>query len=163
MLKRLNLGGATNPLPDYEVIDKATGQEAFPLAVANGSVDEIRASHLLEHFSHQETLNVLRDWVRALKPGGLLKLAVPDFDWIVGKYHSEDAGKYPLEAYLMGSQFGDDDGAHKAIFNEKKLRTLMELAGIENIEKWPGDAADCSGLPVSLNLQGQKKVVANVN
>ena len=155
---RLNLGGATNPLPDYMIIDRAIGKQAYPLDYPDGAVDEVRASHLLEHFSHHQTLAVLRDWVRVLKPDGLLKIAVPDFDWIVEKYHSEDAGQYPLEGYLMGSQYGDDDGAHMAIFNEKKLRALMEAAGLIEIERWEGDKEDCSGLSVSLNLQGIKPV-----
>ena len=153
---RLNIGGATNPMPGYRVIDRQNGQEAYPLNFSSDTVDEVRASHILEHFSHRQTLDVLRDWVRVLKPGGLLKIAVPNFDWIVEKYRSDEAGRLPLEAFLMGSQIAMDDGTHKAIFNSRKLHALMELAGLVNIEYWLGDVEDCSGLAVSLNLQGRK-------
>lgn len=156
LMIKLNLGGGTNPIPGYEVVDRITGKEAYPLAYADNSADEIRASHILEHFSHRWTLRVIEDWVRVLRPGGLLKIAVPDFEWIVEKYHSDEAGSLPLEAYLMGSQIAEDDGSHLAIFNEAKLQTLMEMAGLVQITRWTGDEADCSGLPVSLNLQGYK-------
>src|SRR5689334_15016755 len=43
-----------------------------------GSVDFIYASHVLEHISHRSTLLVLREWARTIKPGGTLRIAVPD-------------------------------------------------------------------------------------
>src|SRR3972149_4441120 len=41
------------------------------------SVDALYASHLLEHLSFTETLNVLKEWRRVLKPGGKLTINVP--------------------------------------------------------------------------------------
>ena len=46
---------------DFDLID---AHYYYP----DGVADEIRASHVLEHFSHTITLDVLREWARVLKP-----------------------------------------------------------------------------------------------
>ena len=60
---RLNLGAGSIPIEGYENIDRKSGHEVYPLTVHG--VDEIRASHVLEHFSHTEIGAVLTDWVKA--------------------------------------------------------------------------------------------------
>ena len=150
---RLNLGAGDVPVDGYTSMDRKTGHEIYPLKHADGSVDEIRASHVLEHVSHTQTLNVLIDWVRALKPGGLLKVAVPDLDVIYSLYQSESDA--PIEGYLMGGHVDADDH-HGAIFNYGKLYDLMKAAGLVGIERWTSEVKDCAALPVSLNLQGYK-------
>ena len=77
---RLNLGAGAVPIQGFTPIDRRTGAEVYPLAYLVGSVDEIRASHVLEHFPQLKIAAVLLDWVAALKPGGKLTIAVPDFD-----------------------------------------------------------------------------------
>lgn len=153
---KLNLGGGNQKIPGFINIDRLHGQEVFPLpAYANDSVDEIRASHILEHFGHREVPEVLKEWVRVLKPGGVLRLAVPDFDYIVQHRHDE----LPLESYLMGGQ-SDQNDFHKSIYTERKLRDLMRYVGLTDVTRWQSEIQDCASLPVSLNLQGIK--AANV-
>ena len=80
---KLNLGGGLQKIPGFTTLDRQTGQEVFPLpAYPDASVDEVRASHILEHFGHREAVDVLKEWVRVLRPGDVLRIAVPDFDWI---------------------------------------------------------------------------------
>ena len=150
---KLNLGGGNQKIPGFINIDRLNGQEAFPLpAYADGSVDEIRASHILEHFGHREVPDVLKEWVRVLKPGGVLRVAVPDFDYLVQHRHDE----LPLESYLMGGQ-SDQNDYHKSIFSERKLRDLMRYVGLTDVTRWQSELQDCASLPVSLNLQGVKR------
>ena len=44
----------------------------------NDSVEGILASHFLEHLDTQESLKFLRECLRVLKSGGILRLSVPD-------------------------------------------------------------------------------------
>lgn len=161
---RLNIGGATGPALDgYRIVDRKTGDEAYPLtlhddAVPDGSCQVIRASHVLEHLPYEHTIDVLRDWVRALKPGGLLKIAVPCFDTIA-RMHL--AGQRGVEGYIMGGHTDDDDH-HRAIFTENKLRALMHAAGLHRVRRWKSEVQDCAALPVSLNLEGYKPEIVNV-
>ena len=94
----MNLGAGNCPLDGWENYDIKTGQPCFPLAHADGTVDEIRASHVLEHLSFRDATAALRDWFRALKPGGRLWVAVPDVD----KALTADNGKRLF--YLMGGR-----------------------------------------------------------
>lgn len=159
---KLNIGSGTQALDGYVSIDAHFGNIAFPLAYGDETVAECRASHILEHFPQGQTLDVLKDWVRVLKPGGWLKIAVPDFTYIAKEYLEGNKDGLPLFGYLMGGQTDEND-YHKAAFNEGTLRYLLVEAGLEDIQPWQSEIQDCAALPVSLNLMGKKpEVVAEV-
>ncbi len=50
-------------------------QDATRLDVPDNSVDRLIATHVLEHLPHPH--NVLREWHRVLKPGGIMTLVLP--------------------------------------------------------------------------------------
>lgn len=154
---KLNLGAGPHPLPGYTNIDiNTTGEHVYPLEYPADTADEIRASHVLEHFSHREVGDVLKEWVRVLKPGGLLKIAVPDFEWICQAFTNGRGTDLPLQGYLMGGQVDEYD-FHKAVFTAQSLGDAMRAAGCTRLAFWKDeDIMDCSNLPVSLNLQGIK-------
>lgn len=150
---RLNLGAGPNALDGWENLDLKSGQEVYPLSYPDASVDAIRASHILEHFSHRQIGAVLDDWVRALKPGGLLQIAVPDFALIAQQYLA--GADIPTQGYIMGSH-ADDDDHHGAIFDAEELGDVMRKAGLIGITRWHSKHDDSAGLDISLNLQGIK-------
>ena len=159
---RLNLGAGAKPLEGWMNIDHKSGGEAYPLdGFADGTVDEVRASHLLEHFAQRDLLPVVEEWIRVLKPGGLLRIAVPDMAWIADqlaarKGQPHDEPQTLLLAYAMGGQTNADD-FHRSAFTSGQLTLLMEAAGLEEIGPWTSEIQDCAALPVSLNLQGRKR------
>jgi len=59
--------------PNYLNHDIETG-----LPYADNSVDGILASHLLEHFDCIFVVELLKECRRVLKPGGVLRVSVPD-------------------------------------------------------------------------------------
>jgi len=152
---KLNLGGGATPLPGYVNVDRQSGGEAYPLAYPDNHADELYASHILEHFGHRETLAVLQEWVRVLKPGGVLKVAVPNFAAIVDGYRA--GADLPVQQYLMGGHVGEND-RHGSVFDESLLRALLTHAGLIEVEPWESGNGDCAALPISLNLQGRKPV-----
>ena len=152
---QLNLGSGQHNLEGYENIDLKNGQNAFPLQYETESVDEIRASHILEHFGRREVKDVIRNWVDKLRPGGVLKIAVPGFDKIMQAL--KDGVKLPssADAYLLGGQVDEND-YHKSMFTTESLSKLLQDAGLDNIKVWESEIQDCASLPISLNLMGQK-------
>lgn len=155
---KLNIGsGPDSPqLEGFTAIDRAQGREAFPLPYADGSVDEIYASHVLEHFGLAEVQLVLNEWARVLKPGGRMRVGVPDFRWCAQQYLSGQS-EAPIMNVVMGGQTDAND-FHRALFDEPGLRWQLEKAGLVGIQKWASQIEDCASLPCSLNLEGYKPV-----
>ncbi len=60
-----------------------------PLPFEDGCFDACYSSHLLEHLSQEEALSFLRGARRVLKPGGVLRVVVPDLERVVAGYMKE--------------------------------------------------------------------------
>jgi hypothetical protein len=151
---RLNLGAGEPALDGFTSIEGKNGDRVYPLEdYEDGSVEEIYASHVLEHFSHRDTPDVLKHWVQKLKPGGRLRVAVPDFGYIAKAYVKGEP--INTQGYVMGGHVDADD-RHGALFDRENLAELMLAAGLEQIHEWKPEIEDCSGLLVSLNLAGFK-------
>jgi len=145
---RLDLGAGLEPVDGFISVDRKNGHEVYPLNVPDDSVDEIRASHVLEHFSHTQVMEVVQHWVSKLKPGGRLRIAVPDFEWISREYL---AGKpVNVQGYLMGGHVDENDH-HGCAFDAEVLEELLLDCGLERLHPWESERNDCAALPVSLN------------
>ena len=154
MTLKLNIGAGNTKLEGFVAIDRRFGTEAYPLDYPSGGVAEIRASHILEHFSFAEVPAVLSEWARVLKPGGRIRIAVPDFDKIVQM--ALKGGDDLWHLYLMGGQTDEND-YHKSLFTAESLRQQMEIAGLVKVERWESDNTDTASHRVSLNLEGIKR------
>lgn len=153
---RLNLGAGAVPLEGYTPVDRGIGLEVYPLeGVEDDSVDEIRASHVLEHFPTQEVYKVLCHWFAKLKPGGRMRIAVPDFQNIAARYLDAPRDRRLCLGYAYGGQIDDND-FHKTGFDYETLRGLLKYVGVRRIRRWESDIEDCASLQVSLNLEGVK-------
>lgn len=132
--------------------------------------DLVYACHILEHISHRELKKVLWEWRRILKPGGILRLSVPDFDKIVHIYESCSCNISSILGPLMGGQ-GYEHNAHCCVFNHKYLSDRFREVGFREIRQWdPGRVANHDfrdwansdiviegrAFPVSLNLEAIK-------
>ena len=148
---KLNIGSGSTVIEGWTPIDRKFGTEAYPLKYADNSVDEIRCAHLLEHFSFAEGIEAVRDWCRALKPGGRIRISVPDMDKI-GKMQDCEERRF----FLMGGQTNADD-FHRSAYDEKYLSDLMtKVGGLKDIKRWESGNTDTASHPCSLNLEGIK-------
>lgn len=156
MLK-LNVGCGRHKIPGWTSVDRLFGREAYPLDFPDNSADEILASHVLEHFHIDDVEDALADWVRVLKPGKSICIAVPDLDYIFAESKEpKEPNPHIWMRWLMGGQTDENDD-HHSVFNENILRMLMEEAGLINIRRWECIDKNCTAiLPVSLNLMGEK-------
>jgi predicted SAM-dependent methyltransferase len=135
------------------------------------TADLVYACHVFEHFLPAKHREVLWEWRRILKPGGVLRLSVPDFDKLVGIYQACGSNVADIVDPLLGST---EDGypAHRWLFNQRNLRDLMRDAGFEPVRTWsPDDVAhhdfedwaskplvrNGKDWPLSLNLEGVKE------
>jgi predicted SAM-dependent methyltransferase len=70
-------------------------RRTFPFG--DGSVDVVYTSHTLEHFSKQEGERFLKECHRVLRPGGIIRVVVPDLEPIISGYTS---GKTSADMFL---------------------------------------------------------------
>jgi SAM-dependent methyltransferase len=115
----------------------------------NNSAELIYACHVLEHFSHEQAVNVLTRWFNVLAPGGELRVSVPDIDRIVKIYsknweHFQTPGNSPWIGLLYGGQ-GDPYDFHKTGFNFCWMKYLLENIGFINIEEYVHEPHFVSG------------------
>lgn len=153
---KLNLGGGSIEIDGWVNIDRKNGQEAYPLPHADNSVDEIRASHILEHFCYADTQAVLNEWCRVLKPGGRIRVAVPDAEKVARAVLGEAdlSGLDPITV-LHGGQMDEND-VHRTSFNAEGLAFQLRRAGFACVQRWQDEIRDCSLYPFSLNLEAFK-------
>jgi len=104
---------------------------------ADESASLIYASHVLEHFGRYEVEDVLREWNRVLTPGGIVRIAVPDFAAVAEMYEHEGLrdGKSGLVGLICGGQRNEFD-FHKIIFDEPFLSYLLIKTGFRDIHRW---------------------------
>lgn len=170
---QVNLGSGDAPLPGFlnvDALSSAPGVDLVadvskPLPLEDGSVDLLYASHLLEHFPHAQTVDLLRNWRRLLRPGGSLMVAVPDLE-VIARMLIERPGWFtPPNAPWVGAIYGgqkDEFDFHRAGFTAPWLAYLLTQAGfggVYRVERFEGIAkADTShapspfGVNVSLNM-----------
>jgi SAM-dependent methyltransferase len=135
----------------------------------DGCVDLVYSAHCLEHFGYRHRRAVLEEWVRVLKPGGVLRIAVPDFA-VIARSYAAGTALSELEGFLLGGQ-DYRLNFHKAIFDEPSLRGLLTSVGLSDVRPWdPLTVSDhdftdesnstCPSGPemvaLSLNLEGRK-------
>lgn len=169
---RLHLGGEQaksgwkivnalpGPLVDY--VGNVTDLSQFQA----GTVDEIYASHVYEHLNYVgEAQAAVAEAFRVLRPGGSLKVSVPDLETLCRMFIAPGApfaDRAFIMRMLMGGQSNPYD-YHKVMFDYELLRTLLAQKGFTRIERVKGfglfkDTSEMifGGVPISLNVQAFK-------
>ena len=103
------------------------------LEYAPGSVDEIRAHHVFEHFNRAEALKLLFQWRKWLKPNGVLHLETPDFDMSL-LYYALGSWKTKMEVgrHMLGSQEAKW-AYHLDFWSRRKFRYVLRTVGFADI------------------------------
>ncbi|MBF0522627.1 MAG: methyltransferase domain-containing protein [Candidatus Omnitrophica bacterium] len=141
-LLKLNLGCGTNKLDGWVNIDAVKDCNpdlvhdiSQPLPYQDGTVDEILAIDLLEHFDKYMRYGVFYEWVRVLKVGGKIHLQVPNFPKIVWRYFKLDFESF-LD-FVFGEPLWNGEvylgafGSHKWGYSKKSLHNFAKLFRIK--------------------------------
>lgn len=111
--------------------------DIFKLPQKSDSVDLVYASHIIEYFDSEEVCDVLREWKRVLKPGGILRLAVPDFESMAELYVSKSIGLHQIVGPLYGKMnLNEKKIYHRMVYDFGSLSRLLTSLGLKNIKRY---------------------------
>lgn len=181
---KLHLGCGKKYIPGFTHIDLADyshieyKQDIRDLSnFEDCSIDLIYCCHALEYFDRFEVINVLKEWYRVLKKGGILRLAVPDFENIVKVYLRYNDLEYQG---ILGPLYGkwqnnntDETLYHKTTWDYKSLSQVLKHIGFtkavrydveQTIHKNYDDYSQAyvphmdkeNGILISLNIEATK-------
>ena len=134
---KLNLGSNEDRFAGFTNVDHRKNcdsdiiDDAFVLStIEDNSVSEITAFHIIEHACFDRVIPIMKKWRSLLKKGGILWIAVPNFQNILDKYLGEyQSGKIPWE-YFNSRIFGNAKVAHD-MYGEGDI---AEVVGIKKYE-----------------------------
>lgn len=163
-VKKLQIGSGGTILKDWlntdlilenEKIVFMDAGERFP--IPDETFDYVYSEHLFEHLTFDQQCNYLKESWRILKPGGKMRLATPDFDFLIGlacenpnevqknyinwNYHNYlynqskiyyDEPNTPV--YIINNYF--KDWGHQLIHNKGSLSNLLLYFNFKEIKKF---------------------------
>lgn len=107
---------------------------AFSIPLDSNTADFVYSSHFLEHLFRNDAENLLRECYRVLKPGGTVRIVVPDLEYALSLYTAGEK-----EAMLSQYFFVEDDDSyyarHKYMYDFALLKSALEKSGFHHIER----------------------------
>lgn len=110
---KFNMGCGRDIIDGYIGVDKYNDaahikQDLMTLVLPENFVDEILASHVIEHIPQHKAPGVLSKWFNSLKVGGKLVLELPDLEALCKSFDSaSDQEKYILTLCIYGAYVGE--------------------------------------------------------
>lgn len=115
------------------------------IPLADGTVDAIYSSHLLEHIPYRQLIPFIAECKRVLKKGGYFSVCVPNAGFYIrayaeGKYFKDPkTGSFHLPAIVDTGSLLDQvnyvaymDETHCYLFDEENLINTLKKGGFEN-------------------------------
>lgn len=133
-----------------------------PLPFDDESADVIQAIHVFEHMYRYDADAILIDWVRVLKPGGLLVLELPCLDKIINIFNHCIKNQHDLpENMTLWGLYGDPKYAnpamvHRWCYSFTELTSMLELNGLTVRSEKPQTHQPLR----DMRLEGRKTAVA---
>jgi len=167
---KLHLGCGTVRLDGWVNIDlpaRARALETPPdlrwdvrrrLPFGDGAARLVYHEHLMEHLTVDEGTRGLRDWLRVLEPGGVLRIATPDLEYLVDRYRAgwrDQAWLRQPEYAFIGTRAEMLNVAfrwwdHRYLYDGEELERRMREAGFGTIRRC---AYRASGVPELAGLE----------
>jgi len=111
-----------------------------PLPWADDTADVCYTSHTVEHMSRDEGRHLVSEAYRVLRPGGVLRVVVPDLHDVVSRYAG---GRLPAEHFVeeLGVLYGSGKGGlrralapvvefpHKCMYDTEAMCRLLTSRG----------------------------------
>ncbi len=154
-LLKLNLGCGDKILEGYVNIDVAESRVGMKPDVlcdlhhlepfGDNTADEILSVHVIEHFWRWEVLDILKEWIRVLKPGGKMILECPNLISACQQFLENPdlfsgpgkEGQRTMWVFYGDPGWQDPLMVHRWGYTPKSLAMLMHEAGLRDLKQEP--------------------------
>ncbi len=112
-----------------------------PLPFSNNCFDGVFSEHVLEHFTQEDGFLLLVEVMRVLRPGGILRLIVPDGEFIVRSYVEDPSllvnyrGSGSGTAMEMVNSFFRQRYEHQFIYDWETIERMLREVGFEEVQR----------------------------
>ena len=120
---------------DYVDYPHVISFDVTKLPYDDNSCDVVYASHLLEYFDRQEVVEVLKEWHRVLRKGGVLRVAVPNFNMLASLYINKEISLNQVIGPLFG-RWNDPPVYHKTTYDFQSLKDVLMSCGFEDVQNY---------------------------
>ncbi len=152
---RLNLGCGDKILPGYVNVDVVESRAGLKPDVicdlhdlapfAAGSAEEILSVHVVEHFWRWEIADVLREWLRVLKPGGRMIVECPNLASACRTFlenpeqfsRPDKDGQRTMWVFYGDPAWKDPLMIHRWGYTPESLRALLTEVGLADVRQEP--------------------------
>ncbi len=143
IILKLNIGGTERKdgwkilsIENHDYVD-IIGNISDLSQFSNESIEEIYASHVLEHVPHSEMLETLKGIYRVLRRGGKFFISVPDMDVLCHTFISPFISaeiKFHIMKIIFGGQINKYDFHHFG-WNHQFINDFLKESGFKNITR----------------------------
>jgi ubiquinone/menaquinone biosynthesis C-methylase UbiE len=150
---KLNLGCGDKIIKDYinvDIVNERGGKQPDVICdirklsiFENNYSDEIMAIHVVEHFWQWEIKDILKEWIRVLKPDGKLVLECPNLlsacqeliNDPLNAAKPNKSGQRSMWVFYGDPSWQDPLMMHKWGYTPQSLAQLMHECGLKNIKQ----------------------------
>jgi predicted SAM-dependent methyltransferase len=153
-LRKLHVGCGDHLLPGWLNADILPGANTIALDATRrfpfpaNSFDYVFSEHMIEHIPYESGRDMLTEIFRVLKPGGRVRVATPDLQFLIDLYRRDKtpvqqayivwsaatfagSGLPPTDAVVINNFFRE--WGHQFIYDEKTLTALMQNVGFGSV------------------------------
>jgi predicted SAM-dependent methyltransferase len=133
------VSGANRYYSKQQYIDILRGNKfvfhdlARTLPFADNSVDFFFSSHFFEHLFKKDALRLWLDIYQALRPGGVMRIAVPDLEYAISLYPLQK--QKMLENYFFVDDYSSFLARHKYMYDFDMLKEALIKIGFVDIHR----------------------------
>jgi predicted SAM-dependent methyltransferase len=108
--------------------------EKDELPFGDGEFDEVVLKHVFEHFGAVDRRRVIEKCLRVLRPGGFLRIAVPNTERYIERYCDGLWRMEELSAMIFGAQTEEwqSANAHKVCYSQDSLKRFFPKLLLRN-------------------------------
>lgn len=107
----------------------------YGMPFIDNSLDYIYTSNFIEHLFKTEAEYLFKEIYRCLKPGGVLRITVPDFQIGVDLFQKGEKQQAIEKFFFVTDSYTDFFSIHKYLYDFEMLRDTLTQFGYKNINK----------------------------